>query len=364
MDDLTDYNSTSNLMENIFIDNINYKLLNCIQNNKIDDIITIFENHKNKICYWLKDSEKNSLLMIAIKHIKQMTVNKIQCICPFIYTVNYTIMDIAHLLINEYTINNQNLYGDSPLTLLIQQIDPKKNNNTIYELIHLLIKNNIDTNIQDLDGYTPLMLCVKLLTKQNEYHMKYVLKLLLKNTNTNVNVISNNGEHILTMLVDKTDNFISLIKLLINYNAEIPTTLLPIHLNLLLKLNIAYILSNNPHKFNNIKKHYMTESKNGNRNALESLFYYYDTINRPDLIDKDDYQFIVSSYEKIRSFILLYKSPLHNEFGECGICLEGMSNITSLPCHNEHKICVECIEMLKQKICPFCRELFFIKETK
>jgi hypothetical protein len=40
--------------------------------------------------------------------------------------------------------------------------------------------------------------------------------------------------------------------------------------------------------------------------------------------------------------------------GECNICLE-TNDLVTLPCHNTHTICVNCIDRIPDE-CPFCRE--------
>jgi ankyrin repeat protein len=272
-------------------------------------------------------------------------------------------MDIIHYFLeNNTNINNQNINGETPLILAIKQFEKKDNvinTNTIYKIIELLFVNNINVNICDNSGYSALMYCVKFITNYNEKEIIEIIRLLFKQ-NANKTIISNDGESCFSIAYNNKKIPVELMTYFINNESNI-TNHIPISNSNIISTIGDQCKKNND--INEMKKHYFLAIKLGNTNAKNNLFNYYVSINNHHLIKQQEFSFLSRYYCKIYSFALLYKCSFSHERNECSICLEDVDNIVKLPCHSEHKLCANCVTILKQKICPFCRKNFYTIEN-
>ena len=336
---------------------VDKKLLRYINNNDIFSIIELCK--KNKINFSLGDKENNTFLMMIIKKIKPIDRMSFHLTCPMIRKTYYDIRDVYPLFLNEKNnINCRNKFGETALILAIKNL-PKENdnNNIIYNLISALIRSypNINVNSQDNVGYTALMHCIKMMSKTNEKQANMIIKLLLEN-NADANILGDDRKNALILALNNETGPLELVQILINKYSEIAME----DVNLLDNGFMLFRLGNfyeRMGKINEMKKCYIMAVIMKNDNAKLPLYYHYKSTNH-DLITKDEYNFIIKMFKKEGAFVMVYKSKYFHENGECPICLEDVNNIVKLPCHSAHKICVNCVDLLKKNMCPFCRATF------
>jgi hypothetical protein len=355
-------NTNENINENKKINDINYKLLKYINENEIKSIIELYKEHRNTICLNLADNNKNTFLMLAIKKIMPKTVIVFNRVCPIIQKKNLNIMDVCNIFINnECNINKKNIYGDSALLLAVKNLqlkvynDNTDNENIIYRLVDILLKNNADINLADSKGYTALMHCINLAVPTNKKQCNAIINLLLNKSNIDITYLGNDGKSALFLALGNKNINQEIIKLILDKYSDINFEANFIDENLLVNLGDIYKMHGNIDK---MKRCFIRAIELGNSHAKSKLFYYYCEKNRPDLITEEESKIIKNIFTKPYAFFILLKSRYFHNFGECTVCLEDVNNIIKLPCHNEHFMCLECIYRLKQNICPFCRAIF------
>jgi len=125
-----EYDMTSRFLTEETIDNINYDLLDYINDNKITKIINILQNDNNKVSFNFSDKNGNSLLMAAIMQIKPDYITTFSIVCPFFSKRHYDILDVCPLLLkNNKNINKKNNYGETALILAVKNMTLKEHEN-------------------------------------------------------------------------------------------------------------------------------------------------------------------------------------------------------------------------------------------